>query len=131
MSKQFKCPILMYHALVEKRTTNLHTVHITVEAFRQQMEWLAANNYQTITISEMLQGFAEKKGGKYCVISFDDGYHCMYKYAMPILKQYGFCATLYLTTAPVGKNDFNNTGINAKTLPTNDQPLTWDELKEM
>lgn len=121
----------MYHALVEKRATNLHTVHITVEAFRQQMEWLAANNFQTITIGEMLQGFAQKKEGNYCVISFDDGYHSIYRYAMPLLKQYGFCATLYLTTAPVGKDDFSNTGINAKTLPTNDKPLNWQEIKEM
>src|ERR1700743_3130403 len=125
MSKQLKVPILMYHALVEKHTAKLHTVHITVEAFRIQMEWLAAQGYQAITINEMLNGFAASQSGKYCVITFDDGYQSLYKYAMPILKQYGFCATLYLTTGAVDQNDFSNLkGLNLKTLPANDKPLS-------
>jgi peptidoglycan/xylan/chitin deacetylase (PgdA/CDA1 family) len=121
----------MYHALVEKRTPPLHTVHITVDAFRQQMEWLAAEGFQTITISQLLNGFEKKQTGKYCVITFDDGYQSIYRYAMPLLKQYGFCATLYLTTAAVGQNDFSNTSIHSNTLPLNDKPLTWKEIKEM
>ncbi len=123
----------MYHALVEKRTTNLHTVHITVESFRQQLEWLAANGYKTITIDEMLNGFATKNNpGKYCVITFDDGFHSLCVYALPLLKQYGFVATLYLATAATGKNDFASLpSLNPATMPAGDKPLTWNEIKEL
>jgi peptidoglycan/xylan/chitin deacetylase (PgdA/CDA1 family) len=133
MNKQLKVPILMYHALVEKRTKHLHTVHITTELFRQQMEWLAANGYQAITIDDMLKGFAAKNNpGKYCIITFDDGYQSLYRYAMPLLKQYGFCATLYLATAATGQDDFKSLqSLNPATMPVNDKPLTWDEIKEM
>jgi peptidoglycan/xylan/chitin deacetylase (PgdA/CDA1 family) len=133
MTSQIKVPILMYHALVEKRTTHLNRVHITVELFKQQMEWLAAKGYQAITIDDMLKNFAAKKNTqKYCVITFDDGYLSLYKYALPLLKQYGFSATLYLSTAAVGENDFKKLpSLNLNTLPVNDKPLTWDEIKEM
>ena len=128
-----KIPVLMYHALVEKRTSHLHTVHITIEMFRQQMEWLAENGYNAITLDDMLAGFeTKKKQGKYCVITFDDGYHSLYRYAMPLVKQYGFTATLYLTTGATGQPDFRNLlSLNPKTMPVNDKPLTWDEIKEM
>ena len=123
----------MYHALVEKRTAHLNRVHITVESFKQQMEWLAAKGYQAITIDDMLKNFTEKNNGqKHCVITFDDGYLSLYKYALPLLKQYGFAATLYLTTAAVGENDFKNLpSLNPKTLPVDDKPLTWNEIKAM
>jgi peptidoglycan/xylan/chitin deacetylase (PgdA/CDA1 family) len=133
MTSQIKVPILMYHALVEKRTPHLNRVHITVELFKQQMEWLAAKGYQAIIIDDMLKNFAAKKNTqKYCVITFDDGYLSLYKYALPLLKQYGFAATLYLSTAAVGENDFKKLpSLNSKTLPVDDKPLCWDEIKEM
>jgi len=133
MTNQIKIPVLMYHALVEKRTAQLNRVHITVELFKQQMEWLAAKGYQAVTIDDMLKNFTAKKTTqKYCVITFDDGYLSLYKYALPLLKQYEFAATLYLSTAAVGENDFKNLpGLNPKTLPLNDKPLSWDEIKEM
>jgi peptidoglycan/xylan/chitin deacetylase (PgdA/CDA1 family) len=123
----------MYHALVEKRTSQLHTVHIPVELFTKQIEWLAVNGYQTITIDEMIEGFAAKtKHGKYCVITFDDGYHSLYKYALPVLKKYEFKATLYLTTGAVGEKDFSSLpSLTSTTLPAHDKPLTWKEIKEM
>jgi peptidoglycan/xylan/chitin deacetylase (PgdA/CDA1 family) len=133
MTSQIKVPILMYHALVEKRTTHLNRVHITVELFKQQMEWLAAKGYEVVTIDDMLKNFAVKKNTqKYCVITFDDGYLSLYKYALPLLRQYKFAATLYLSTAAVGENDFKKLpSLNFKTLPANDKPLAWDEIKEM
>jgi peptidoglycan/xylan/chitin deacetylase (PgdA/CDA1 family) len=133
MSNQIKVPVLMYHALVEKRTEHLSGLHITVELFKQQLEWLAAKGYQAISIDDMLKGFAAKKNkNKYCVITFDDGYLSLYKYALPLLKQYGFTATLYLATAAVGQNDFKSlTSLNLKTMPVDDKPLTWDEIKTM
>jgi peptidoglycan/xylan/chitin deacetylase (PgdA/CDA1 family) len=133
MTSQVKVPILMYHALVEKRTAHLNRVHITVELFKQQIGWLAAKGYKAVTIDDMLKNFGAKKNiQKYCVITFDDGYLSLYKYALPLLKQYGFAATLYLSTAAVGENDFEKLpSLNPKTLPANDKPLTWNEIKEM
>jgi peptidoglycan/xylan/chitin deacetylase (PgdA/CDA1 family) len=133
MNNRKKVPVLMYHALVDIRTAQLNRVHITVDLFKQQIEWLAANNYHAITIDEMLAGFTAKENtGKHCVITFDDGYHSLYRYAMPLLRQYGFKATLYLATGAVGQHDFKSLqSLNQQTLPADDKPLTWDEIKEM
>jgi peptidoglycan/xylan/chitin deacetylase (PgdA/CDA1 family) len=133
MTNQLKIPVLMYHALVKKRTASLHTVHIEQTLFQQQVEWLAGEGFQSITIDAMLRLFTDRNAdGKYCVITFDDGYHSLYNYALPLLKDYGFSATLFLSTAAVGHNDFSTlTGLNTSTLPVDDKPLTWKEIKEM
>jgi len=133
MTDQLKVPILMYHALTPKRNSKIHPIHITTELFEQEMKWLAANDYKTITIDELLKNFHKKnKPGKYCVITFDDGYLSLYKYAMPVLKQYGFKATLYLATAATGATDFSSLkSLDPKTMPDDDRPLTWQELNEM
>lgn len=111
----------------------MHPIHITTELFIQQMEWLSANRYKTITMDELLRSFHKKnKTEKYCVITFDDGYLSLYKYAMPVLKQYKFKATLYLATAATGEPDFSKLkSLDPKTMPADDRPLTWHELKEM
>src|ERR1700690_1807114 len=97
MSSLKNIPVLMYHALTEKRSGQIHPVHITVSSFEEQMKWLFTNGYQAITINELFEFFTEKIKDKYCVITFDDGYLSHYKYALPILKQYDFKATLYLS----------------------------------
>jgi peptidoglycan/xylan/chitin deacetylase (PgdA/CDA1 family) len=46
----------------------------------------------------------------------DDGYRSVYTYAYPILKKYGFTATLFIYTDFVGVSKI---------------AVTWDQLKEM
>ena len=50
------------------------------------------------------------------VITIDDGYKSAYEIAYPILKRYGFTATLFIYT------DFVEASKNA---------ITWDQLREM
>jgi peptidoglycan/xylan/chitin deacetylase (PgdA/CDA1 family) len=49
------------------------------------------------------------------VLSIDDGYNSMYHHAYPILKHYGFPATVFVYTDFVGARD----------------ALSWDQMKEM
>lgn len=131
MSKN-NIPILMYHALVKDSSDTLNKVHIPVDLFRQEMKWLAENNYTTVSLDQLQQLLSDKNRQKYCAITFDDGYYSLYQYAMPILQQYNFTATLFLTTIITGEKDFSLLkDVSIESLPKNDRPLTWNEIKEM
>ncbi|MDE2222894.1 MAG: polysaccharide deacetylase family protein [Candidatus Omnitrophica bacterium] len=75
------------------------------------------HGYHVISFDDLVSGL--KKGQSFShntvVIEFDDGYENNYTRAFPILKKYGFPATIFLVSGWVGKKGM----------------LTWDEVKEM
>src|SRR6266550_2160915 len=101
-------PVLMYHAIVNnKLNPEVNSVHVSSEAFQEQMNWLFDNQYKTISIDEMLFAFEKKQClQKAVVLTFDDGYKSLLTMATPILKKFNFSATLFLTTAFVGKKSY-------------------------
>ena len=108
-------PVLNYHQ-VEPKDGNPLT--LWPEQFEAQMEYLAAEGYTTITIDEMMDALENGTSlpEKSVIITFDDGYADNYEYAYPILKKYGFKATIFLIY------DLTNTYPNY---------LTWDQVAEM
>ena len=108
-------PVLNYHQ-VEDKDGNPLTLYC--DQFDQQMAYLAEEGYHTITLDEMMD--AAESGAplpaKPVVITLDDGYVDNYEYAYPILKKYGFKATIFLI------NDF--TGVYPNY-------LTWEQIHEM
>jgi peptidoglycan/xylan/chitin deacetylase (PgdA/CDA1 family) len=107
-------PILAYHSLDPERFPN--KLAISPGLFRKQMLWIKRNRCQVIGLEA-----CEKEGGgenfweRKTAITFDDGYLDNYQYAFPILKEWGFAATFFVTVGDVGKEGF----------------MTWDMLREM
>ena len=108
-------PVLNYHQVEEK---NGNPLTLWPDQFEAQMAYLADEGYTTITIDEMMDALENGTPlpEKPVIITFDDGYADNYEYAYPILKKYGFKATIFLIY------DFTNTYPNY---------LTWDQIAEM
>ena len=108
-------PVLNYHQVEEK---NGNPLTLWPDQFEAQMAYLADEGYTTITIDEMMDALENGTPlpEKPVIITFDDGYADNYEYAYPILKKYGFKATIFLIY------DFTNTYPNY---------LTWDQIEEM
>jgi peptidoglycan/xylan/chitin deacetylase (PgdA/CDA1 family) len=71
-----------------------------------------------VTLGE-LADFLEYKRGlprKAVVLTIDDGYRSTYDIAFPLLKRYGFTATLFIYTDFVGSSSL---------------AMTWDQIREM
>jgi peptidoglycan/xylan/chitin deacetylase (PgdA/CDA1 family) len=82
------------------------------------MKYLKENGFHVISPEE-LRAFLEYKQRlpkKSLLITMDDGYKSVYEVAYPILKKYGFTATLFIYTNFVGVSKL---------------AITWDQLKEM
>ena len=108
-------PILTYHRFSEDCSSPLC---VPTRVFDLQMRYLKENGYHVITPKELI-GFLEYRHGlpkKSVLITMDDGYRSVYNIAYPILKKYGFTATLFIYTNFVGVSRM---------------AITWDQLREM
>ncbi len=112
--------VLMYHHIQpepeakEKRQTALST---TPEFFRRHLEYLRQKGYIVIKPAHLARFFAtgEKLPEKAAIITLDDGYADAYVYALPILRDMGLAATVFLPTGLV-----DNPGY-----------LTWNQVSQM
>lgn len=108
-------PVLAYHDFSETKQ-NMMTVR--KQDFELQMEFLKNNGYSVITLDNLFD-FLDYKNQiprKSVVITIDDGWRGVYEIAYPILKKYGFPATLFVYTDLI-------TG--------NKHTLSWAQIAEM
>src|SRR5690349_8552251 len=101
-TQHYKVPILMYHSISDQAAPRFKQFAVPQKVFAAQMEYLHTHGYTPITVTQYLE--AKKQNGTGLpahpvILTFDDGFADFYSAALPILKQYGFPATLYVTTA--------------------------------
>ena len=96
-------PILTYHNFSE---TKENLMMVKKHKFEQQMRYLKNNGYTVITLDEFFDflEFRKQLPKKAVVLTFDDGWQGVYTIAFPILKKYGFPATLFVYTDLVNGN---------------------------
>ncbi|MDR3586517.1 MAG: polysaccharide deacetylase family protein [Desulfosporosinus sp.] len=107
-------PILYYHSVAREAGNELR---MPPDQFDAQMAYLQDNGYHSITLDQFYQ--AEYQEGtlpdKPFVITFDDGYVDNYTSAFPILKKYGFTATIFMVSSYINGEHF----------------LSWPQLTEL
>lgn len=100
-------PILCYHDVNSAKGTDLI---LDPSKFKEQMKYLKDNGYFPITLDELYSYFREDKEipEKSIVITFDYGYVGTYTYAFPILKEFGFKATIFMISDSVNNPSYLN-----------------------
>lgn len=100
--------IVSYHRVVSDFTGELQRsipgLLISQETFRKHLEEANAAGYELTSIGDAVDVMAGRRTAKkdLCVVTFDDGYRDVYRYAYPVLKQMGVPAITYLPTAFIG-----------------------------
>jgi peptidoglycan/xylan/chitin deacetylase (PgdA/CDA1 family) len=121
--REFWVPILMYHYIsVPPADADVYRKDLSVspEHFREQMQWLKDNGYQTISLTHLVYALNigwPKLPEKPIILTFDDGYVDNYEQAFPILKEMEFSGTFFILT-----------DVTDRTEPGY---MTWDMIKEM
>lgn len=112
--------ILMYHSISE----NPGDPHaISPSEFKRQMRSLQAAH--VISLEEGLECLEYRRPLKNIwVITFDDGLMDFYTTALPILREYGYPATVFVPTGLVGKSTVWDSYDKTKSL------MTWHQMEE-
>ena len=104
----------MYHRVVPKLAQPDPTGNcISADAFESQLRWLANRGYTCLPLSAIagapdLDEHLDSLPTRAFAITFDDGYTDTYDCAWPILRRYGFTATVFLVTDWIGGfNEFD------------------------
>ncbi len=88
--------ILMYHMVREHiQGAKFNKLRVTPGQFEQQVKWLSEQGFQFVTIQALYVNWG-KHPDKTIAITFDDGYADNLLNALPILKKYNACATIYV-----------------------------------
>jgi peptidoglycan/xylan/chitin deacetylase (PgdA/CDA1 family) len=108
-------PVLSYHNF---SLAGASKMTVTQAVFEAQMNLLKEKGYRVITLDQLFDFFDFKTQipKKSVVITIDDGWRSAYEIALPILKKYGYPATLFIYTDLI-------TG--------SEKTLSWDLIQEM
>ena len=99
-----RASILMYHSISNRKD---YFSAISPEIFNQQMAYLAAKKRKVIPLAELVRRLrAHEPLGGAVILTFDDGYRDNYTTVFPLLKQYNFPATIFVTTGLIGNPEY-------------------------
>lgn len=99
-------PILLYHSVSDTVMDKFRPWSVTPACFREQLRYVVDNGFTPLHVTDLvtrLIGASESMPAKPIVITFDDGLADFAVDAVPILQEFKVPATVYVTTACIGK----------------------------
>ncbi|MCI8554496.1 MAG: polysaccharide deacetylase family protein [Clostridiales bacterium] len=103
---------LMYHHLLKKEENSHYQGNGIVtytEDFEAQLKWLSDQGFSSVTPAQV-EGFlydGQALPLRAVLITFDDGYLSNAVYAAPLLRKYGFTATVFLVTEKLSETSLS------------------------
>ena len=105
-------------------------ISLSPQEFRSYMEKFAELDCETLPLEDYIEqlGMPTNKGRRQMVLTFDAGLLGIYEYAWPVLQEFGFHATIFLSTNQMGKtSDWLTHVPGASQL----QLMNWEQAEEM
>jgi hypothetical protein len=152
LSHELTALLRSYPGFVTRRVADLEPGEIPVfvfhtiepRQFEEQIEFLVANGYRTLSLSEYLDTQAGRRapGAREVLLTFDDARSSFWLFAFPILRKAGLKATLFAitgwtpdTTSRPNLDDVWAGRVASSDLaaldPDDRSVCSWDELRRM
>ncbi len=99
LASRRRIPVLMYHRVVEQPATeSRHGIWVTAERLAAQLDSLARRRCTTITFADYAAHLAGERElpERPVILTFDDGYADNYTLALPLLRERGMRAVVFL-----------------------------------
>lgn len=120
-----RLPILTFHSI----DVSGSVISVSPADFTAHINTLALEGWQSCAVSQVLRW---RQAGdlprRTVAITFDDGYRSVYEAALPVLRDHGFTATVFVTAGRCGSdNRWLGQPAQIPTWPM----LSWDEVRAL
>ncbi len=108
-----RLPILMYHRVAPEGRPETQRWRLHPRDFEAQLRHLREAGYQSVTF-EQWRAAADRRiplPRRSAMLTFDDGYADFPQHALPLLRRYGFQATMFVVTDLVGASNVWDEGL--------------------
>ena len=122
-------PVLMYHSVADRAAPGFRRFVTPPGPFLDQLDYLDAAGYQPVTAADLAMAYRAGRPlpAQPVVLTFDDSFTDFADTVLPALRKRGFCATLYVPTAYVGR-----TARWLRSCGEGDRPmLSWTVLRDI
>lgn len=104
----------VYHRFGDPRYPS---TNISIENFREHLKFLRQKDFEVMTLGQAIEYLKSDQQNfqKVAVITIDDGYKSFLTNGIPLLKEFGYSATLFINTESVGRTSY----------------LDWDEIRSI
>lgn len=113
-------PVLMYHRVVERVPAGDPFANcISASAFESQLRWLRRRGRRTISMQRLWRvlGGGEPADPRSLILTFDDGYEDTHRVAWPLLRRYGFSATVFVVTSALDADNRFDSDATGEAVP--------------
>jgi len=131
-------PILAYHKITDRFEWGI--TRVSPENFEKQVAYLKQEGFSIVDLSILTVdagiGFPASddvrefqlpnEQGKQVTLTFDDGYESVYQNAFPLLKKYGYNATIFLVSGYIGEMNLWEASFGRRF-----RHLNWEQIREM
>jgi peptidoglycan/xylan/chitin deacetylase (PgdA/CDA1 family) len=110
------CVVLVYHRFSNEGPKSTST---SPEVFKQHLAYLQENEYAVLPLKKVIEKLQAKENLPLNCVSLtaDDGFLSIYNEAFPLLTEYQFPMSIFVSTNPIDKKF--------------DAMMTWSQLREM
>jgi len=119
-------PILMYHEIANRHDT-ASRLAVPPDSFAVHLKHLHEAGFTTLTVSGLASALGAdpvRLPARPVVITFDDGFADFHREALPLLRRYGFTATVFVTTGWIADAGPHAAGRGPGRM------LCWNQIRE-
>jgi glycosyltransferase involved in cell wall biosynthesis/peptidoglycan/xylan/chitin deacetylase (PgdA/CDA1 family) len=122
-------PVLLYHRVTADPHPELADYAVSPAMFERQLAWLQRHGYRSLRLGDLHRTWygdgVREIAGRPVAITFDDAFADFHDHAWPLLRKYGFDATVFVPVDYVGGTAAWDGDAGTAKL------MTWEQIQEL